>query len=142
AYSFRNQSDKEQNVTFRLNFPTAETIYDDLVFTVDDVPVALTNQRNSASGAVKVAAGKVATLKLAYKSQGLNNWRYSFANGNVANERGAEYPVDVAQVRDFSLKMTTNFKEIDFPDNTLSPTEKHETANGWDLDWNYKNLVS
>jgi len=49
---------------------------------------------------------------------------------------------DVAQVRDFSLKMTTNFKDIDFPDNTLSPTQKSETANGWTLDWNYKNLVS
>ena len=38
--------------------------------------------------------------------------------------------------------MTTNFKDIDFPDNTLSPTEKHETANGWNLDWKYTNLVS
>lgn len=38
--------------------------------------------------------------------------------------------------------MTTNFKDIDFPDNTLSPTEKIETARGWNLNWNYKNLVS
>jgi hypothetical protein len=38
--------------------------------------------------------------------------------------------------------MKTNFKDIDFPDNTLSPSEKHENANGWDLDWNYTNLVS
>src|SRR5229473_1927933 len=42
AYSFRNTSDKDQNVTFALNFPTAQAIYDDLVFTVDDSPVALT----------------------------------------------------------------------------------------------------
>src|SRR2546430_12880808 len=38
--------------------------------------------------------------------------------------------------------MITNFKEIDFPDNTLSPSRKTATSNGWDLDWNYKNLVS
>jgi len=38
--------------------------------------------------------------------------------------------------------MKTNFKDIDFPENTLSPTEKTETASGWVLDWNYKNLVS
>ena len=38
--------------------------------------------------------------------------------------------------------MITNFKEIDFPDNTLSPSRKTETSNGWELDWNYKNLVS
>src|SRR5205807_6386553 len=36
----------------------------------------------------------------------------------------------------------TNFKDIDFPDNTLSPNEKHETAKGWELNWTFKNLVS
>ncbi len=141
AYSFRNTSDKDQNVTFALNFPVAQAIYDDLVFTVDDSPVALTNAKNSTSGVVRIKAGQAATLKVGYKSQGLNDWRYSF--GSITkNEDGQSNAQDVAQVRDFSLKMTTNFKDIDFPDNTLSPTEKRETANGWDLDWKFTNLVS
>jgi len=38
--------------------------------------------------------------------------------------------------------MKTNFKDIDFPDNTLSPSDKHETAHGWELSWSYKNLLS
>jgi inner membrane protein involved in colicin E2 resistance len=38
--------------------------------------------------------------------------------------------------------MKTNFKDIDFPDNTISPSEKHQTATGWDLNWSYKNLLS
>jgi len=101
-----------------------------LVFTIDDAPVALTNAKNSASGTARVLAGKTANLKVGYKSQGLNDWRYSFGSS------------DVAQVRDFAMKMTTNFKDIDFPDNTLSPTEKSEITKGWDLRWNYKNLVS
>ena len=142
AYSFRNAGNKDQNVTFTLDFPTAQAIYDDLVFTVDDAQVAIKNEKNSASGTVHLAAGKAATLKVGYKSQGLNGWRYSFGS-NTRTEDGQSNAQDVAQVRDFSLKMTTNFKDIDFPDNTLSPTEKHETANGgWDLDWRYTNLVS
>jgi inner membrane protein involved in colicin E2 resistance len=141
AYSFRNISDKDQNVTFRFNFPTAQAIYDDLVFTVDDAQVALKNEKNTASGSVHIAAGKVATLKVGYKSQGLNDWRYNFGS-NTRNEDGQANAQDVAQVRDFSLQMTTNFKDIDFPDNTLSPTEKHATANGWNLDWRFTNLVS
>ncbi len=136
AYSFRNPSDKDQNVIFKLDFPTAQAIYDDLVFTVNDLPVALTNAKNNASGTVRMKAGGVATLKVGYKSQGLNDWRYNFGRPTDANGS------DVAQVRDFSLRMTTNFKDVDFPDNTLSPTEKHETANGWDLDWKFTNLVS
>jgi inner membrane protein involved in colicin E2 resistance len=144
AYSFRNTSDKDQTVTFTLDFPTAQAIYDDLVFTVDDVPVTLKNEKNSASGTARMAAGKTANLKVGYNSRGLNDWHYSFGGaGNPGDD--SQYrasTADVAQVRDFSLKMTTNFKDIDFPDNTLSPTEKTETPNGWDLNWNYKNLVS
>ncbi|HWN08110.1 MAG TPA: inner membrane CreD family protein [Pyrinomonadaceae bacterium] len=129
-YSFLNTSDKEETVNFVLNFPTANAIYDDLVFTVDGAPLVLSNQQNAAIGSAKVKPGQVARLQVGYRSQGLNEWRYSFGSK------------DVAQVRDFRLKMKTNFKEIDFPDNTLSPSEKLETATGWDLDWSYKNLVS
>jgi len=146
TYSFRNTTEKDQTICFTLNFPTAQAIYDDLVFTVDDVPIALKNGTNSAGGTARVAAGKTATLKVGYKSQGLNDWHYSFGN-SASGSPGAESQnrasvSSVAQVRDFSLQMTTNFKDIDFPENTLSPTEKTETANGWALNWNYKNLVS
>jgi len=145
SYSFRNTSDKDQTIVFALNFPTAQAIYDDLVFTVDGVPINLKNEKNSASGTARVAAGKTANLKVGYKSQGLNDWHYSFGNSEVSSpayDPSRAAGANVAQVRDFSLKMTTNFKDIDFPENTLSPTEKTETANGWLLNWNYKNLVS
>jgi inner membrane protein involved in colicin E2 resistance len=128
VYTFRNTS-KEKNITFRLNFPAARAIYDDLVFTIDDVPVALTNEQTHASGTTEIAPGTTARLKVGYRSQGLNDWRYNFGD-------------NVAQVRDFELRMKTNFKDIDFPVNTLSPSEKRETSEGWDLVWNYKNLVS
>jgi len=129
-YGFRNSSDKEQLVTLVLNFPTAKAIYDDLVFTVDGVPLAVSNQQNAAYGSVKLAAGQTAHLSVGYRSQGLNEWRYSFSSD------------EVAQVKDFNLKMKTNFNDIDFPDNTLSPTEKHQTNSGWEMTWSYKNLVS
>ena len=109
--------------------------------------------KNSAGGIAKIAAGKTGVLKVGYKSQGLSDWRYSFGSANRstsgngepnANEAddSARTTSNVAQVRDFSMKMTTNFKDIDFPDNTLSPTLKTETASGWNLEWTYKNLVS
>ncbi|HSQ23071.1 MAG TPA: hypothetical protein VLN44_01605, partial [Pyrinomonadaceae bacterium] len=69
--------DKDRDVTFTLSFPTSQAIYDDLVFTVDGVPVALRSEKNGASGIAKVAAGKTAYLKVGHKSQGLNDCRYS-----------------------------------------------------------------
>ncbi len=130
VYGFRNPSDKEQAVSFRLQFPTTQAIYDNLVFTVDGQTVPMTNHENAAMAAFKVAGGKTAQLAISYGSQGLNEWRYSF--GSAA----------VAQVKNFDLRMRTNFKDIDFPDNTLSPSEKTETGNGWNLNWSYTSLLS
>jgi len=130
VYTFVNTSDKEQVVDFKLQFPTAQAIYDNLTFVVDGVPLQLANESNAAASSAKIGAGKSAQLSVGYRSQGLNEWRYSFGDAQIA------------QVRGFSLHMTTNFKDIDFPDNTLSPTEKKETANGYDLTWNYKSLLS
>ncbi|HSE17864.1 MAG TPA: inner membrane CreD family protein [Pyrinomonadaceae bacterium] len=130
VYAFRNTSDIEQTVDFKLQFPTAQAIYDNLTFMVDGHYVPIANEKNSATTAHKVPPGQTAQLAISYRSQGLNEWRYSFGSA------------DVAQVRDFSLRMTTNFKDIDFPDNTLSPSEKHETSNGWELNWSYTSLLS
>ena len=80
---------------------------------MDGTPVPIYQpEKTAASTAVKIAAGKTAQLAVGYRSQGLNEWRYSFGSD------------EVAQVRDFHLRMTTNFKDIDFPDNTLSPSEQ------------------
>ena len=130
VYRFRNTSEKEETVIFELKFPQSQAIYDDLNFVVNDMPIPITNQQNSAAGSFKIPAGSDAKLSVGYRSQGLDEWRYAFA------------AQEVSQVKDFNLRMKTNFKDIDFPENSLSPSTKTETAGGWDLTWSYKNLVS
>jgi inner membrane protein involved in colicin E2 resistance len=130
VYGFRNPSKEDEEVDFMLKFPTAQAMYDDLSFVVDGNAIPIISRDGAAMGKVKVAAGKTVNLAVGYKSQGLNEWRYSFGGQ------------DVAQVRDFNLNMKTNFKDIDFPDNTLSPSAKQETGNGWNLTWSYKSLLS
>jgi inner membrane protein involved in colicin E2 resistance len=76
-----------------------------------------------------LGANQTATLRVAYRSHGLESWRYRLGD-------------EVSQSRDFELKASTNFKRIDFPLNTLSPTQKAETAKGWDLTWTYSNIIS
>ncbi len=128
-YVFRNTSDQDETVTFRLHLPATHSIYDGLQFTVNGSRVATVNVGESVQGSSVLEKGAVARLGVVYKSQGLGNWTYSFGEG-------------VAQVRDFSLKMHTNFEDIDFSDNALSPTSKQRAGDGWDLGWDYKDLVS
>jgi hypothetical protein len=128
-YNFTNSSGQDQDVTFQLCFPSKQAVYDDLLMSVDNEPLAVKNANDSALGSLRVPAGKTVVLHAGYRSQGLDTWGYNFGDG-------------VSQIRNFTLNVHTNFKDMDFPENTLSPTTKHETGKGWDLSWNYTNLVS
>jgi inner membrane protein involved in colicin E2 resistance len=128
-YTFTNSSGQDQDVTFQLKFPASQAIYDGLMMSVDDRSLAAQSANNSATGTAHIAAGKTVVLHTGYRSQGLDTWNYHFGDG-------------ISQVRDFTLNMHTNFKDVDFPENTISPTIKNETPTGWNLTWSYKNLVA
>jgi inner membrane protein involved in colicin E2 resistance len=128
-YSFTNSSGQDQDVTFQLKFPSQQAVYDDLSMSADNLPLSVKYASTNAVASTRVPAGKTVVLHVGYRSQGLDTWRYHLAEG-------------ISQIRNFTLNMHTNFKDIDFPDNTLSPTTKLETAGGWNLTWTYKNLVS
>ncbi|TMG79570.1 MAG: cell envelope integrity protein CreD, partial [Betaproteobacteria bacterium] len=114
---------------FEFPLPASQAIYDDLRVTLDGAPVAYQTRDQAIMVTARVPRGDTATLAVGYKSQGLDQWRYSLGN-------------DVAEVRDFDLTMRTNFDDIDFPENSLSPSEKRPTAGGWILRWHYANLLS
>jgi hypothetical protein len=128
-YAFRNPDPEPRWITFQFAFPSQQAIYDGLAMEVDGRPLAFKSTKDGASTSVLVAPNQTTTLRAAYRSQGLDNWRYSFGD-------------DVTQTRDFELSMRTNFTDIDFPANTLSPTAKQQTNDGWELTWRYTNLIS
>jgi inner membrane protein involved in colicin E2 resistance len=129
AYKFQNTTTTAQDVRIEMRFPSATAIYDDFHVTINGQSVPVTNTNNAAILDVNIPPGQTISYDVAYRSQGLDNWTYRFGD-------------EVTQVRDFSLQMTTNFNDIDFPDNTLSPSEKSQTATGWKLAWRYKSLLS
>ncbi|HYX68976.1 MAG TPA: inner membrane CreD family protein [Terriglobales bacterium] len=129
VYTFRNTSDQEQPVRFVLCLPSTQAIYDDLKVSIDGRPVTPTSAQGSLTTSTTVPAGKTAIFAVAYHSQGLENWTYKFGD-------------DVTQVRDFLLTMHTNFRDIDFPADTLSPTDKAEVSRGWQLTWRYSDLLT
>ncbi len=127
-YVFRN-TDEPQKITFRLPFPAQKAVYDGLALTVDGHALPLTTDDQGTWGEAELAPNQAVAVHVAYRSQGLDSWRYKLADG-------------VAQVHDFTLAMHTNFNDIDFADDTLSPTSKQQAGDGWDLTWRYSDLVS
>ena len=128
AFKFRNTTPSD-SVVFEFPLPAAQAVYDDLRVTLNGVPAAYEIKDQALLTTARLPTGDSATLAVAYKSQGLNDWRYVLGR-------------DVASVRDFDLVMRTNFDDIDFPENTLSATDKQKDGSGWKLQWKYTNLLS
>lgn len=129
TYQFRNNTDHDQTLNLAWRFPAEKAIYDDLTLSLNGMPLSFKNEKSLVIANSRLAAGQLAVVGVSYRSQGLDTWQYDFGP-------------DVTQVRDFSLQMATNFRDVDFPENALSPVEKQPKGNGWELTWRYKNLVS
>lgn len=128
TFRFRNTTESEA-VTLEFRLPASQAIYDALQVTLDGKPAAYGTRDQAIVAPARVPLGGTITLGVSYRSQGLDQWRYVLG-------------ADVAEVRDFDLSMKTDFDDIDFPESTLSPTEKREAGDGWDLRWRYTNLLS
>jgi len=128
-YKFHNDGAEAQAVEFFLPFPAEHALYDGLQVKVNGKDMPTTTNGNGAAARLNIDPGQSAEVQVAYHSQGLGSWRYKLGDG-------------IAQVRDFALTMTTNFKDIDFADDTLSPTAKEAQPGGWRLTWQYSNLIS
>jgi inner membrane protein involved in colicin E2 resistance len=128
-YGVLNPASEEQEFELRMNYPAEQAVYDHLVFQLNGESLPLTHEKNLVKSVGRIAGGATAKLRVSYRSQGLSTWSYDFGS-------------EVSQVSDFELRMRTNFDDIDFPENTLAPTEKKQLHNGKELIWSYKNLVT
>jgi inner membrane protein involved in colicin E2 resistance len=137
AYTFQNPSEHEGNLEFQLPFPAQQAVYDNVQLRLDEKPLPLKFDGARALAQVRLAPGAKAVLRAVYRSQGVDSWRY-----NLSGAKTEDNSKDVSQARDFHLMVKTDFSGFDFPENSLSPTEKRENAKGWDLQWDYQNLVS
>jgi len=129
-YKVRNPDDQPRTLTAEFRFPSPDAIYDGFVFRLadQDAPKGALAQAVTVS-AVLPAHGE-ADLVVAYRSRGLDDWTYAFAPDGVSN------------VQDFALDMTTDFRRIDFPAGTVSPTKKTPAGEGWRLAWQFESLVT
>ena len=118
-------------LSIHFDFPDQQGFYDGFQLVVDGVDRAreLTPSNGTVTFQMPVEPGQQVTLASAYHSRGMDQWSYRPATG-------------VASLEDFSLRLETDFTDIDFPAQTLSPSEKTRTDAGWALDWTFDRVVT
>ncbi|MEW6572494.1 MAG: inner membrane CreD family protein [Bacillota bacterium] len=129
-YKVVNDTGEERQVFFDFEFPNSGAIYDDFRFLIGGIEVKnLQVEAGRVTGTAKLKPGQAENFSVSYNSQGMDEWWYDFGD-------------DVSQIKNFALTMNTDFKKIDFPQNSISPTTKVETDKGWQLVWQYSNLLT
>jgi inner membrane protein involved in colicin E2 resistance len=129
-YQVKNNFDKERQITMDFKFPVKGAIYDNFRCVVKGREIEeITFNQETITKSFKVAPGQVENIQISYESQGLSKWSYDFGE-------------NVNQVKNFSLILNTNFEEIDFPADSISPTHKEQDNGGWKLTWQYSSLLT
>ena len=129
-YRLVNDSGSPRQFFADFVFPAADTVYDNFRFAVgaqEVKEVKLTSGRLTRS--LELAPGESKDIQISYVSQGLDRWSYAFGD-------------NVNQIRNFSLNLATDFERIDFPQDSISPTQKQRSGDGWRLTWKYANLLT
>lgn len=130
AYRITNNTGQARDVFFDYTFPTIEGVYDNFALTVDGEKIKeLKPSGGKIVEAIRFGADQTREIKVAYQSQGMDEWWYTFGGG-------------VSHIRNFQLTMVTDFDKIDFPENAISPTNKEKLGPGWKLSWQYEDLIS
>jgi inner membrane protein involved in colicin E2 resistance len=130
-YRIANNSEDTREIFFSFALPNEKAIYDNFKFVVGGKEEI--RDINLSSGklhrSMKLGPGQTEDLEISYESQGLDEWWYNFGP-------------DINQIKNFTLIMHTNFDQIDFPENSISPTGKKQAGKDWTLKWQYSNLLS
>jgi hypothetical protein len=131
TYALHNPDAEERTVLVHFAFPSPEALYDGFTLKVDGREMGgVSDLSQGVNVSTRLGPGATSTVEIGYRSRGLGSWTYSFA------------PAGVAQVRDFTLDMRTDFDRIDFPGGTISPSSKAREGGGWRLGWRFDSLVT
>jgi len=130
-YNYVHQGPESGVLEVVLTFPDPSALYDDFRFLVDGVDVSggLDPNGGKLRARLKVSPGQLVQIRAGYESRGLDQWQYKPSEG-------------VGRLEKFKLTMHTDFSEIDYPTGTLSPSARKREGKGYQLLWNFSQIVT
>ena len=114
--------------------PASDGTYDAFRLAIDGADISADVQRKDGTLWLRQPASSDAplTLEVAYASRGLETWTYRPLG--ASREPGL--------IEDLEVTMETDFKAIDFPGGSMSPSAKTRTEDGWQLLWKFDRIMT
>lgn len=126
-YTIKNPTPITQTIYIRFAFPAQDSRYDAFTLAIGDKITDKIPANGEMTESVILEPGAEVPLKVTYQSTGRDQWVYSFGN--------------TKRVRNFDLRMQTNFADINMPAGTESPTGRETTTDGMNLAWTYSDVI-
>lgn len=131
TYRVSNPSTRPVDASMRFSFPDTGALYDGFSVRVDGTEARVEyGGGGQAVARFVVPAGRTAAVETGYRTNGMDEWSYE------PNPEGAGI------VRNLKLTMNTDFANVDYPEDGVSPTKRERTEDGWRLAWAYDSVVS
>lgn len=130
-YSITNPEKSPVAVTITFPLPSEKAVYDNVKVAAagrDDLKYWTNGKKIVAQFTMEPLESQV--VEFGYESRGLDQWTYSFG-------------ADSGMVKNFKLVMRTNFSQIDFPKDSVSPDVKTwlPDRSGWELVWSKQSTM-
>jgi inner membrane protein involved in colicin E2 resistance len=132
TWTYQHQTPQSGDVEVTFAFPVPHALYDDFRFVVNgrDLARGLKPESGRITTSVPVTAGQTVVLNVHYKARGMDNWTYDPSDG-------------VASLHDFRLRVACDFADIDYPNGSLSPSDrKRQPDGGWLLTWQFGQVLT
>ncbi len=126
-YVVGNPTPITQTIYIRFTFPARDSRYDQFTLSINGKVTDKMPTDGNITESVILEPGTEVPLKVTYESTGRDQWVYSFGNTN--------------RIRNFDLRMLTNFEDINMPAGTESPTDRQPNADGMNLAWEYSDVI-
>ncbi len=129
-YRYTHRGDLSGDLEVIFPFPESSGLYDNFRFAINGVTDdSIQPEAGQIRAVIPVEPGAEVEIAVGYRSRGADSWSYVPSSG-------------VAALNNFTLNMTTDFGDIDFPAYTLSPSSKSRTGEGWALTWAVDRVVT
>ncbi len=131
-FSFENDSSAAEDVTVSFPLRTGDSSATFDAFTIADSsgkPVSFRIDGAQARFVDRFETGAKKHYTFSYKTRGTSSWRYALTQGT-------------GRVEHLRLAMRTNFADVDFPADSISPTRHGATPEGWQGEWEFESLIS
>ncbi len=130
-YTLENIDDQPMTVKAHFDFPSASATYDDFLLKVDGkIQECQVNTQGGIDVDFDITPKSSKVFSVYYKTRGLFSWSYLPENSGGGRLRNLKMTVD------------TDFKAVDFKDDSLSPGKLETTDSGCHMVWSASNLIT